>query len=177
MIDVILLFLFVLTAVLGYHRGFIWQILKLCRLILLLAVLYIFGNQITAFITPMIKPLIDSVVLQNVTGTLKDQLTVFIIRLFLPVVVILFIGIITKQILRLFHGKIIKNIPLIGMLNAIMGSVVAMIQSILIFVLIVALLPVAGSEWNSYVTNNSFLVRFAQEQLPYLISLFQMYWS
>lgn len=177
MIDFVLIVLFIVMMVIGYKRGFIWQVLKLVRLLVLLAILYVFGNQITSFITPVIKPAVESFILSNVSENLKDQLAVFIIRLILPVAIIFVVSIVTKQMLRLFHGKIIKNIPLVGMLNAVMGSCVAIVQSIVIFFLIVALMPVVGSEWNTYVTNHSFLIRFAQEQIPYLISLFQMYWS
>lgn len=177
MIDILIVLFFAGMIVIGYRQGFIWQVLKLCRLLFLLIIFYFFGHQITEILSPLIKPFIESVILQNMTDSFKEQASSFLIRLFFPFLLILIMSIITKQILRLFHGKIIKNIPIVGMLNAIMGSAVAIVQSLCLFFLIVGLLPLVGSEWNVYVTNNSLIVRFVQEQIPYLLSFFQMYWS
>lgn len=177
MIDILLVGILLFMIVLGYHRGFVWQILKFARLLVMLVIIYIFGNQIALFLLPFIKPLISQFLLQGVTGSLKDQIASFIIRLCLPMILVFVVGIITKQLLRLFHGKIIKNIPIVGMLNAILGSIVSVLESVFIFLLVVALLPVIGSEWNTYVVQNSYFVRLAQEQIPYLINMLQMFWS
>lgn len=177
MIDIFLVVLFLLMLVKGYKSGFVWQVLKITRLLLMLAIVYLFGNQIALFLMPYIKPIVVNMFLQGMPSYLSDQIAIYIIRLFFPFILVFVMGRLTKQMLKLFHGKIIKNIPLVGMLNAMLGSVVAGLEAIVIFLLVVALMPVVGPEWHQYMITNSMFVRFAQEQLPAILSILQMYWS
>lgn len=177
MIDVIILVILLIMVGIGYYRGFVWQVLRLARILLLLIVLYVFGNYIVAFFLPIINPWVESTFLSSIPVAFRSQIATLIIRLFFPVVFYIVASFITKKMLKLFHGKAIKKIPLVGILNSLLGSVVAFIEFSIIFLLLVALMPVAGTELNMYMVEHSYIIRFVQEQIPAIIKIIQMYWS
>lgn len=178
MIDFGLILLLAITMIIGYRNGFIWQLLKLLRLILILGIIYFFGNQITLWLLPIVKPYVIDFLSRSVgvAENLQDQVAVFVIRLLLPCIVILVITFFTKQVISLFHGKIIKNIPVVGMFNSLLGGLLAGVQCVSLFLLVVALFPSVGNDWELYMSQHSVLVGIAKTQLPEILKLLQMYW-
>lgn len=177
MIDVIILCIFLFMVTSGYKKGFIWQVLNLARMIIVLVLIYLFMNQITVRIAPFVQPWIENIFLQNIAFEVRSQVSFFIVRLILPIGLIVLVRFVTAQMLRLFHGRIIKTIPIVGMVNAILGSAVALLEFMLLLLIFIALMPLAGSQWNMYLMEQSLVIRFAQANLPSLIQLLQMYWS
>lgn len=177
MIDIICISILVIMMIIGYNRGFIWQVLRLARMLLLLILLYVFGNYVIAFFLPIINPWAESLFFKSVPDTFRTQVSTLAIRLLFPIVFYLVIRLVTGKLLVVFQGKVIKKIPLVGTLNSILGSGIALIEYIVLFLLFVALMPLVGHELNTYIIDNSYIIRFVQDHLPSIIKIIQMYWS
>lgn len=177
MIDIILVLLFLLAIVIGYYHGFVWQVLRLLHTIVLLVILYLFGNQIVSYFLPALIPWFESNFLKEVPVLVRHQVAEYIIRIGFSIVIYTIVQLFLRRLIALFHGKIIKKIPIVGILNSLLGSFFAVFEYILLLLLAVSLLQFLGADTAKYVSEHSYVIWFIQNQFPVIIKLAQVFWS
>lgn len=177
MIDIILVILFIGAIVIGYYRGFVWQVLRILQTVVLLAVLYLFGNQIVTYFLPSITPWFETTFLKEVPTFVRPQVSEYIIRIVFSISFYTIVQLLLRNITALFHGRIIKKIPIVGIFNSVLGSVFACLEYILLLLLAVSLLQFLGADTAKYVSEQSYIVAFIQNQFPVIIKSAQVYWS
>lgn len=175
-IDIVLVILLLVSIAVGYHHGFIWQVLKLVQTVFLIVILFLFGNQIIGYFVPMFSPWVSQQFLQSVPEIARPQMSELIIRIVLSMGLFSVSNFFLNKVIRIFHGKIIKKIPVVGITNALLGSIFSVFEYLIVVCLVIAALPVIGTELSMYVHDQSHVVKVIESIFPVIVEFFQANW-
>ncbi len=174
MLDIILLFVFAASLLIGMKRGFIMQAINLVGFLVALIVAYIYYKPLAEkFVLWIPYPSVDE------NTTLKfavEQLDLS--QTFYQLLAFALIFFVVKFAIQIFASlfDFLRHIPILGGLNRILGGLFGVIEAyLLIFIVlyVLALLPLASIQ--KYV-DSSFLTTLILDYTPIISKTFQNLW-
>lgn len=174
MLDIILLFLLLLSFGVGAKRGFLVQVIHLGSFLIALLVAYIYY-----------KPLAQKFVLwvpypgftQDATMTLVlDSLDVD--RTFYRVIAFALIFFVVKLLLQIIGSMFdfLTYLPILSSVNRLLGAVLGAIEFYIIAFIVLYILALLPLEGLQLFLNKSILLSLMLEHTPVLTKMFQNWW-